>query len=338
LAAILMIAASAPLALVTGAPALSLPDAWAALWADSDTIAHLAVSQLRVPRYLLALVAGAALAVAGALMQDALQNPLASPDLTGVQGGTSLVVALIAVAGLPVPRPLVPLAGLCGGLAVALVVVGVAQRMRSRGAIVLLGVSCATVLQGIVIAIITLGSPSDVGLFYTYLLGSLANRTGDHLALALPWIAVSVPLALLAARRLDALRLGDDVAHGLGIDVARSRRLVVTLACLLSAAVVSVCGPIGFIALLTPHLVRRMAGAARSTTVIGLSALCGAALLVFTDTVCHWLAFPREIAVGAVTVIIGGPLLLVALRLPRAREVDPGRTEPGRTDEARRGA
>lgn len=297
-----------------GTPQLDPAGVLAAIRAPSDDPVHVVVTDLRGPRIVLAMLAGACLGLAGALLQDSLRNPLASPELLGISGGCALVVACVGVLGMPVARGMVPALATIGGLAVGLCVIVIGARFRDPAALVLTGLACAAFLTGCVIAVLTLGMPSDVGLFYQYLLGSLVNRTWEAVRAVLPWAAVCLPAGVLLSHRLNVLRLGDDVASSLGVAVTATRRMVLLVACGLTAAVVSVIGPIAFVALIAPHIVRRATGATNAWVVTAASALVGAALLLGADQAGRALTQPREVAAGVWTVLFGAPVLLALLR------------------------
>lgn len=305
------------IALAAGRPGVPLSELPGLVGGQGDERLRLAVLELRAPRVALAVVAGFALALAGALLQDGLRNPLASPELLGVSNGCAVVVAAVAILALPVPRPLVPPAALLGGLAIGALCLLVGLRLRSTSAQVLCGLACASFLSGGVIALVTLGAPGSAALLYQYLLGSLANRGWADVALVAAWTALAAPIGLLLARSLNALRLGDETAAGLGVRVLRVRGGVLVVASLLTAAAVSVCGPIGFVALLVPHLVRRVLRTSDAGWVLPVSGLAGAALLAVSDQMVRVAAEPREIAAGIVTVLVGGPVLLALLSAPR---------------------
>lgn len=312
--ALVALVAVAVLGLISGRPSLAPADLPDVLLAPSGDRMRIAVLDLRAPRIVLAILAGLCLGLAGALLQDGLRNPLASPELLGVSNGCAVVVAAIAILHLPVPRVWVPLAALVGGLAVGALCLLAGIRLRSTSAQVLCGLACASFLSGCVVALVTLGAPGSSGLLYQYLLGSLANRGWEDVRLVAGWGLIAVPAALLLARSLNTLRLGDDVARGLGVRVGLVRGLLLVVASLLTAAVVAVCGPIGFVALLAPHLVRRLLQTADARWVLPMSAVVGAVVLPVADTAARVVADPREIAAGIVTVLIGAPVLLAMLR------------------------
>lgn len=283
-----------------------------------ERLAEIAVWQLRLPRALLALIAGAALGACGALLQDALRNPLASPELLGVSSGAALVVACVGVLHLPLAGPLVAPAAALVGLGVGIVVLAV-SRFDADSRTVLFGMACTAFLNGLLICVVAIGSPADVGLFYQYLMGSLAGRSWAQVQLVAPVVAVTLPLALLLTGRLNAMRLGDDVAAGLGVPVARTRVIVMVLSSLMVATVVAVVGPIGFVALLAPHLVRLVTRRVDSRVVIPLAVVVGAALLILVDGAGRALVHPREVAAGVWTALLGAPALLLLLRSGRSR-------------------
>lgn len=314
--------AGAALALLAGDPAVPLGDVVRVLGGRRvDDLTLVVVRDLRLPRLLLALLSGAALALAGALLQDALRNPLASPELLGVSSGAALVTAVVAVLGLAVPRALLTPLACAGGLAVGVLVVALAARRADTVTVVLVGVAASSTLGGCIVAVLALGSTADSALFFQYLLGSLANRGWDDVRLVAPWVAVALPVVLLLHRSLDVLRLGDAAAAALGARVGALRTGVLVLAGLLTSAVVACCGPIGFVALLAAHLVRGVLGTARAATVLPLSAATGATLLLLADSVGRFLTAPREVPVGVWTVLVGGPALLAVLRSRRTEQL-----------------
>ncbi|NEE01934.1 FecCD family ABC transporter permease [Phytoactinopolyspora halotolerans] len=321
-ACLLLLVSGAALGLLVGNPRLDLTGVVEAWRAPADDPVHVVVVDLRTPRIVLALLAGASLGVAGALLQDSLRNPLAAPELLGVSGGCALVVASVAVLGLPIGRGILPVAATLGGLGIGLGVILVGRRRSDPAVLVLTGLACSTFLTGCVVAVLTLGAPSDVGLFYQYLLGSLANRSWDEVRTILPWAAVCLPLGIALSRRLNVLRLGDDVAASLGVDVLATRRLVLVAACGLTAAVVAVSGPIGFVALIAPHIVRRATRTTNAWVVTIASAAVGGVLLLVADQLGRTFTHPREVAAGVWTVLFGAPVLFVLLR-SRTRRGEP---------------
>ena len=313
---LLCIFVAASLSLANGIPKLSMAEAWGILWGEeAERLARLSVRELRAPRVALAILSGAALGLAGTMMQDSLRNPLAGPELLGVASGASLAVAVVTLFQVPLLLVLHPWAALTGGLLAGAVVIIAAKGARSPLQVVLVGVAVAAFINACIIALISLaGTSGSVLVLFYFLLGSLANRTWEHVWIVVPWVGICLPLGLLLARPLNALRLGDQAAQSLGMRVGRVRTLVLLLGTGLVAAVVAVTGPIGWIGLLAPHLSRRALRSEDPRKVLALSALTGAALLTMADVGAKLAIAPAETPVGLWTAALGGPVLLLLLR------------------------
>lgn len=302
-------------ALLLGTPVVSLAELQQILFeGGGGRVARLVVIELRMPRLLLGILAGAALALAGALLQDSFRNPLAGPELLGVGAGASVVIAGIVVFRLPVDLGLTPWLALLGGFASGAVVIAAMRRVNSPARLALVGAALTALLNALVISIISLGQPNDVAVIYLFLLGSLAGRTWQYVHLVLPWVIVGIPLALFCARWLNLLQLGDELAEGLGLKILRTRFFIALLSAGLVAAVVAVCGPIGYISLLAPHITRYVLGTSDARQVLPVAALFGAVLLVGADLLARLAFMPLEIPVGVWTTLVGGPVLLILLR------------------------
>lgn len=267
--------------------------------------------EMRIPRVLLGLLAGMMLGAAGALMQAVMNNKLAGPELLGVSSGASLAMAAVTVLHLPVAVIMHPAAALGGGLFGGICVLLSARGSRGAAGMLLIGMSVSAILNGLLIVLIALATSNDVNLLYTYLLGSLANRSWDHIIPMLPWTFIVLPVAFAFTRTLNMLQLGDEAAAGLGIKVLRVRILVLGVCTGLVAITVAQCGPIGYIALLAPHLIRTLTGTADMRQILPLTVLAGGALLVMADTVARLLFYPMEIPVGVWTTLLGGGVFLL---------------------------
>ncbi|MBD2246555.1 iron ABC transporter permease [Nostoc sp. FACHB-888] len=303
------------LALLLGTPHLSLQQLWEILVGGSgERITQLVVIELRLPRLILGMLTGASLALAGVLLQDSLRNPLAGPELLGISSGAATVMAAIIVLKLPVAMELHPPLALAGGLLGGGVVLLASRRITDPLRLVLIGAAITALLNALVIAIISLGTPEAVSLLFLFLLGSLAARTWDYVQLVLPWVLVGIPLALSSARMLNLLQLGDEVAEGLGLKVFQARIMIGLLSVGLVAAVVAACGQISYIALLAPHISRYILGTTDARQVLLVAGLLGAVLLVGADLVAREILAPQELPVGIWTTILGAPALLLLLR------------------------
>jgi iron complex transport system permease protein len=312
------------LSLLSGTPQLSLPDLWRIINGGGTTLARVVVLQLRLPRLTLAMLAGTMLALSGAMLQDSLRNALAGPELLGVSAGATVVVAAITILHLAVVFSAIPWLALIGALTGGGVVILAARQTRDAVRLVLTGAALSALLNASVIIFMSLGSQNDISVLFLFLVGSLANRTWQHVYLVLPWVAIGIPLALLCMRPLNVLRLGDDVARGLGLPVMGVRLLILVLSAALVAAVVAVCGPISFIALLAPHLARRILKTTDAQAILPCSALIGALLLSGADLFARIAFAPLELPVGVWTTLVGGPFLLLLLR----RQLASRRGEP----------
>jgi iron complex transport system permease protein len=278
-----------------------------------DTI----VWDLRVPRVLLAAVVGAGLAVAGATLQGVLRNPLADPYVLGTASGAALGAAIAVL----VPIRLVVFEfGLVNGLAFvgALLAVWAVYRLsRTSGlapltSLLLIGYAVASLLAaGLALAMFASGA--HLRQIFSFLLGGLDGASWARLAGAALLIGLALAAALWRTRSLNGFVLGEETAAHLGVDVPRERALLFAIAALATAAAVAVAGLIGFVGLVVPHLVRLVAGA-NARVVIPLSALGGAALLVWADLVAR---LAGDIPIGVVTALIGAPFFIVLLRRAR---------------------
>jgi iron complex transport system permease protein len=300
----------------SGSPAMSWKTIGQVLVSGGgQELERVVIWEIRIPRMVLGFMVGALLGVAGTLMQGAMNNRLAGPELLGVSAGASLGMAIITVLHIPLAYSLHPLVALAGGLLGGLFVVLSARGSSGSVGMLLIGMSVSAILNGLLIVLIAMGTSNDVNLLYMYLLGSLANRTWEHVIRMIPWAIVILPLALYFARPLNLLQLGDEVASGLGVKVVRIRLLILVVCTGLVAITVAQCGPIGYISLLAPHLTRTLWRTLDARLVLPLSALLGGVLLTASDTIARLLLYPIEIPVGVWTTLLGGIFfMLVFLR------------------------
>lgn len=279
-----------------------------------ERVPRIVIWEVRLPRFLLGALAGAALAVSGAMLQDALRNELAAPGLLGVSTGASLVVAVVVIFNVPIPFGTRPLFALGGGLGAGFIILLATRLTQDPVRMILIGAALSAFFGALITVTVVLGEPEELRALYAFLVGSLIGRDWGDVRLVLPWLAVALPFALFFGRPLNLLQLGDDMAEGLGLPVFRTRALIFTVAIALNAAVVAVCGPIGFVALIAPHMVRGLLQTSDARQVLPVSALLGALLLTGSDLLAREFFSPAELPVGLVTVVIGSPIALFLLR------------------------
>jgi iron complex transport system permease protein len=320
--ALAVTAAASLLALVVAALGVSvgdyvvpLPDVVRALIGAGERDAVLVVQTLRLPRVLVALLVGAAFGLAGALTQSVARNALASPDVVGLTAGASAAAVAVIVLGIPVP---VWAAAVVGGLGTAGLLVGLTWRDGLTGPrLVLVGIGLTACAFAAVDYLLVRGEVLQAERAVVWLTGSLNGRGWEHVRPVGLALLVLTPLALLLGRSLSTLRLGDDVARALGARVDRARVGLVLVAVALAGVATASAGPVAFVGLVAPQVALRLA---RTPGIpLAASAACGALLVVAADlagrTVLGLLrGTPTELPVGAVTAVVGAPVLLWLLR------------------------
>ncbi|MGH9255670.1 MAG: FecCD family ABC transporter permease [Vicinamibacterales bacterium] len=279
---------------------------------------------LRVPRVLVAAIVGAGLATAGAIMQSLFRNPLAEPSLTGVGPGAALGAVAVFVTGWGAASVVaVPLASIVSALLALLFVYAIATRGGSTPITTLLltGIAVGAFLTAmssllISINIVTWQVAQEV---VFWMMGGLDSRTWAHVGISAPFVLVGLCAAILQARTLDLLLLGEEAASSLGVDVEPAKRLLVATSAILTGASVAVAGLVGFVGLIVPHAVRLLLGPSHRT-LLPASALAGAAFVILCDLAARTVRPPAEIRLGVVTAMCGAPLFLM-LMVRRLREV-----------------
>ena len=274
------------------------------------------IEVLRLPRTVEAIVVGAALGVAGACLQGALNNPLASPDVIGVTAGAGFGAMLVLLFS-PASVALLPISALAFGLIAAAMVFLIGFTGRGGGnitRIILAGIAIAALFSAATAGLLS-AYPDRVPNAVFFLVGGLTSSDGwDTLETIWPYLAVGFVIAAFMIRPLDRLMLGDDVAASLGSRPRLIRLTAAFAAALLASAAAAIAGLLAFLGLVIPHLVRLLGGTRNHTFVIPVSALAGAALLTAADTVARTIAAPIEMPVGPFLVVLGVPLFLWLVR------------------------
>ncbi|UJP39728.1 FecCD family ABC transporter permease [Cellulomonas palmilytica] len=286
-----------------------------------DSIAQAAVAS-RVPRTLLGLLVGAALGLAGSVMQGLTRNPLADPALLGVSSGASLFVVLgMAWVGLTTLTQHIWVAFL--GAAVASLLVYAIGSMGREGAtplkLALAGAATSAALLSAV-SMVLLTRTDVLDTFRFWQVGSIGRASYSDIGQVVPFLVVGAVLAVGCARGMDAIALGDEVATGLGQRVGLVRAVGGVAAVLLCGASVAIAGPIGFVGLVVPHLARAFTGPSHRW-LLPYAAALGAALLLAADVVGRVVARPQEVEVGIVTAVLGAPVFIAIIRRQKVREL-----------------
>jgi len=314
-----LLVASVVLAVTIGPAGLAPSDVFASVLAHlglgEPTLSPLRdgiVWELRMPRVLTAAAVGAGLAICGVVMQALTRNPLADPYLLGLSSGASVGAVVVLVLGISLALPFAAFVGALAALAATLGLARAAGGL-SPTTTVLAGLAVSAVFGAVTSLVIFWSATTDsYREILNWLLGSLAGTDWGSVALA-GGALVLVGLPLLASgRTLDAFAFGDAAASALGVHVARTRTLLLVATALLTGALVAVSGAIGFVGLILPHAVRLVVGA-RHRALLPLSALAGAVFLVWVDTAARTLFDPRELPVGILTALVGGPVFAVLL-------------------------
>lgn len=294
----------------TGAVLLSPPEVVSAIIGyPAEPFHRQIVWELRFPRGLVAIMAGALLGLSGAILQSLTRNPLAEPGLTGVSSGGVLAVVLGLLLNLNFA--LLPLAALTGGLLSGGLVYLISRSRRDNGIeplrLVLFGVVIGAICQALV-SFLLLSSQNMIGSIFLWLIGSLNGRTWSQFQMILPCVLVGLPLGLLAAGPANVLHLGDAVALGLGQRVERARFWLFILAAFLAASAVSAVGAIGFIGLIAPHLARGIVGEDCRRLFV-LSPIISAGLLIMADLLAQ-VVTKGNLPAGVITAWLGVPFFL----------------------------
>ena len=316
-ALLLLLGAMFLVSLLAGRVWLPAGDVWHGLWSPDENLAATIVTQLRLPRAVLALEVGAALGLAGAVLQGVTRNPLAEPGLLGVSAGAALGAVIAVYFGLATHfMAAAPLLGLIGALLASMLTFAIG---RGGGTITLVLAGAAVsalAAAGISLALNLAPNPYAAYEIMTWLMGSLADRSWVHVLLVTPFIVLGAAMLSFTARALDALALGETQAQSLGINLQRLYVLAVFGTALAIGAATAVTGIIGFIGLVAPHVVRPLVGHQPSRVLLP-AALSGALLLLLADVATRLIHAGGEMKLGVLTSLIGTPFffwLVVRLR------------------------
>ena len=278
----------------------------------------------RLPQALTAIVAGAGLAVSGLQMQTVFRNPLAGPSVLGISNGSALGVAFVVLlsgrlGGVALSRlgylgdAAMSAAAIIGALAVLLLIMWVAQKVKGNVTLLIIGVMIGYLANAIIGVLKFLSPEDDLKAFVVWGLGSFSRVSGDEMVLFIVLMCILLPLAFLLVKPLNLMLLGDNYAANLGLNIKRARMLIIISSGVLVAIVTAYCGPIMFIGLAVPHLARAIFRTSDHRLLMPATALCGAALALLCNLIARMPGFEGALPVNSVTALVGAPVIAMVI-------------------------
>jgi iron complex transport system permease protein len=315
-AAVIILLAMVVLSLALGARDVAIGDVWNALFSpDAGNNDYLVVRDLRVPRTVIGIIVGLSLALAGTIMQGITRNPLADPGLLGVNAGASVFVVLaIGVLGITSPAGYVWFAFL-GAAAAASVVYGIGAIGREGATPVKLVLAGTALTAGLtsIITLVLITDTDTLNSFRFWSVGSLASRDFEPIVTLWPFIAIGAILAFAVGRMLNLLSLGDDLARGLGQNLTITRVIAAVAVVLLCGSATALAGPMVFVGLVVPHIVRPITGP-DYRWILAYSAVLGPVLLLAADILGRLIVRPAELEAGIIVAVLGAPIMIALVR------------------------
>ena len=292
-----------------GTYTLSFEEIWAAFQPDDKN--YFTLMEYRLPRALLAILLGGALAISGVLVQSVVRNPLASPDILGINNAAGLIAVSVLMFLPNLAFYWMPIFAFLGGV-LSFVILWIVCGFNFRPIkMAIIGVALSA-LWAAISHYLMLTNPVEINTAMLWLTGSLWGRSWSYLNVVLPWLVVLLPLPFIFCRDLDTLGLGENKASTLGVTVNKVQISVLVLAVALSSTAVAICGPIAFLGLVAPHLARRLVGG-RHRTLLPAALIIGALLLQLSDILARVIDPPTELPAGILTAIIGAPYFFYLL-------------------------
>ena len=292
-----------------GTYTLSFEEIWAAFQPDNKN--YFTLMEYRLPRAVLAILLGGALAISGVLVQSVVRNPLASPDILGINNAAGLVAVSVLMFLPHLAFYWMPIFAFLGGV-LSFVILWIVCGFNFRPIkMAIIGVALSA-LWAAISHYLMLTNPVEINTAMLWLTGSLWGRSWSYLNVVLPWLVILLPLPFIFCRDLDTLGLGENKASTLGVTVNKVQISVLVLAVALSTTAVAICGPIAFLGLVAPHLARRLVGG-RHRTLLPAALIIGALLLQLSDILARVIDPPTELPAGILTAIIGAPYFFYLL-------------------------
>ncbi len=283
---------------------------------SNNELYHNIIYNFRLPKALTALITGAAISVAGLIMQTLFRNPLAGPYVLGVSSGASLGVAIFILAGSILPATFVEsgwglvISATLGAILVLMMVLAVSFRVRQAVSLLIVGIMFGQLSGSLVTILQNSSDPDSLKLFVVWTFGSLSAVTWNYMWVMLPIVVVGLAIVFAIQKPLNALLLGENYAQGLGVNTSRTRLLIIIAIALLAGATTAFTGPIAFIGMAVPHLVRGLLKTSNHQLTIPGSVLIGASLLLLCDIVCQLPANGYTLPINAVSALVGAPIII----------------------------
>lgn len=308
-----MVAFVADIAL--GSVTIAPKEIYHALFVDNESIFYQIILNHRLPKAVTALLIGSSLSVAGLLMQTLFRNPLAGPDVLGINSGASLGVALLTLGGASIPMLIgnsyaQVIAAILGAVLILALVLLTSTKVKNTVSLLIVGVMFGYFTSSIVSILQNLSNPDTLKLFITWTFGSLSAVGWDQLQVLAPILVFAIILALLIIKPLNAFLLGSQYAKGLGISIDRTRLHIILITSILAGTATAFTGPIGFIGITIPHIARGLFKTSNHKVILPASVVCGATVLLICDIISQMPTFNTTLPINAVTSLFGAPIIL----------------------------
>jgi iron complex transport system permease protein len=302
--------------ILIGSVALPLGEVVGALFGNGDEVTRNIVLNFRLPKAFTALLVGASLSAVGLQMQTLFRNPMAGPYVLGVSSGASLGVAIFILAGGILPAAFIEsgwglvISATLGAILVLMMVLAVSVRVRQAVSLLIVGIMFGQLSGSLVTILQNSSDPDSLKLFVVWTFGSLSAVTWNYMWVMLPIVVVGLAIVFAIQKPLNALLLGENYAQGLGVNTSRTRLLIIIAIALLAGATTAFTGPIAFIGMAVPHLVRGLLKTSNHQLTIPGSVLIGASLLLLCDIVCQLPANGYTLPINAVSALVGAPIII----------------------------
>ena len=314
--------------MLIGSEPIPVREIVSSLWGDVSVEYETIIFKIRMPKVIVAIVAGMALSASGLLMQTLFRNPLAGPYVLGINSGASLGVALftLAMPMIVVQTPWLYNMGLTGmawigSAAILLMVMALSRRIRNISVILILGMMLGSAISAVVGILQYMGTEESLKAFVVWTMGSLSNVTTDQLYIFVPVVVVGLMLSLVSVKSLNMLLLGESNARTLGLRVGMSRTIIFLATTLLAGTVTAYCGPIGFVGLAMPHLARMTFRTSDHRTLMPAAMLWGAVAMLLCCLLCDLIArYSVMLPVNTITALLGVPIIIFVVLRNRNRQ------------------